>query len=134
MSEGIAHQYLAFMKLSGNPFCLQMCFFFFFFTVDSICYGWGYSKYYCTSIFRKAISKFAVCIRMHTGKCVYARILQRVCVCVCVDVALLKACCLCVQQAAHTLIFSIGETSCVAPFPYLQAQQRLSHSDVKSRT
>lgn len=108
MSEEIAHQYLAFMKLSGKPFGLQMCVcvLFFSFGVDSICYGWGYSKYYCMSIFRKAILKFTVCIHMHTDKCLYGSIV--------VCVALLQACCLCVQQAAHSPLFSIQENGSIA--------------------
>lgn len=108
MSEGIAHQYLAFMKLSGNPFCLQMCFFFFKLSIAFAVVEGTVSITACLFLESQFQSLLCAC----TWASVYVELLRCVCA-VHVCVALLKACCLWVQQAAHTPLFSIGETGCV---------------------
>lgn len=86
--------------------------------------GWRYSNYYCPSIFRKAISKFTVCMHMGPPFVWSCAVCVRVCR---ARVALLKACCLRVQQAAHTLLMLRGgmeHHGCpCSPLPYLRALQ-----------
>lgn len=71
MREELEHYCLALMKWNFKLHSVDRC--------VSYC-GWGYSKYYWPAIFRNAISKFTVCIRMHNAMCLDGSIL--VCVCV----------------------------------------------------